>query len=428
MIKIFLLLFILMFEFQSFALGVEISEKQIEQYFEEVEELGVNSKKIWRISLSGPTIFVDPNTRHAYTNYPDSQNTFVKSGSFYSGILPKHLNIANTTINYAGVDWSMVMLPLSNNKSERVNLIAHESFHRIQSTLGFEMSNPSNAHLDDSDARVYLRLELEALKKALLATKEKDIHNYLTHAFSFREYRQNKYPKLSKGENLLELNEGLAEYTGLIASGREQPGMTRHLISSINHFISNPSYVRSFAYVTTPVYGYLLSLKDSQWNRRVNAETNLTKLFATYFSIKVISESIDRLGLSYGLREIQQEERARSQKIAGTRFLYLRQFVLSPHLELPLVQMNISFDPTNLFVLKDFGTVYPTMRVTDRWGILTVQNGGLMSRDWSKIILSLPTKLTDNKLIGDGWQLEINPGYQLEVDKKSNQHRIIKIE
>ena len=428
MAKICLVLFILLFEFQSSALGVEITEKQIRQYFEEVEELGVNSKNIWGISLSGPTILVEPNTRHAYTNYSDSKNTFVKSGSFYSGILPKHLNIANTTINYAGIDWSMVMLPLSNNKSERVNLIAHESFHRIQSTLGFEMSNPSNAHLDENDARIYLRLELEALKKALLATKEKDIHNYLTHAFSFREYRQNKYPKLSKGENLLELNEGLAEYTGLIASGRDQPGMTKHLISSINHFIMNPSYVRSFAYVTIPVYGYLLSSKDSQWNRRVNAETNLTKLFAKHFSIKVINESIDNLGLGYGLKEIQQEEKARSQKIAGTRFLYLRQFVLSPHLELPLAQMNISFDLTNLFVLKEFGTVYPTMRVTDRWGILTVENGGLMSEDWSKIILSLPTKLTDNKLIGDGWQLEINPGYQLEVDKKSNQHRIIKIE
>ncbi len=59
----------------------------------------------------------------------------------------------------------MIMLPLPENKQKRIGLLAHESFHRIQPLLGFELNNTENNHLDQRDGRMYLRLELEALKK-----------------------------------------------------------------------------------------------------------------------------------------------------------------------------------------------------------------------------------------------------------------------
>ena len=84
--------------------------------------------------------------------------------------------------------------------------------------------------------------------------------------------------------------------------------------------------------------------------------------------------------------------------------------------------MNISFDPRNLVPLEDLGTVYPNVRVTDNWGILTVTNGALLSSSWDKIIVSLPTHIEKDKAQGDGWKLELNKGYNLDKDKISGNY------
>jgi len=42
-----------------------------------------------------------------------------------------------------------------------------------------------------------------------------------------------------------------------------------------------------------------------------------------------------------------------------------------------LENMSISFDPRNLVPLDDVGTVYPNLRITDNWQILSVDSGAL---------------------------------------------------
>jgi len=36
--------------------------------------------------------------------------------------------------------------------------------------------------------------------------------------------------------------------------------------------------------------------------------------------------------------------------------------------------------------IENKGTVYPNIRVTDKWGILSVDSGALMSINWDKIL------------------------------------------
>ncbi|ULT23417.1 hypothetical protein KUH03_30125 [Sphingobacterium sp. E70] len=69
------------------------------------------------------------------------------------------------------------MLPLPEHRDDRINLLAHESFHRIQPELGFKLNNANNNHLDEKDGRISLRLEFEALKKALASSDKKEIKN-----------------------------------------------------------------------------------------------------------------------------------------------------------------------------------------------------------------------------------------------------------
>ena len=88
--------------------------------------------------------------------------------------------------------------------------------------------------------------------------------------------------------------------------------------------------------------------------------------------------------------------------------------------------MNISFDPRNLVPLEGYGTVYPTMRVSDNWGILTVNEGALLGNNWDRIVLSEPIMTTSEKSSGKGWTLQINIGYTVEKNNSDGNYTLKK--
>ena len=90
--------------------------------------------------------------------------------------------------------------------------------------------------------------------------------------------------------------------------------------------------------------------------------------------------------------------------------------------------MNISFDPRNILPIEEKGTVYPKMRVTDVWGILEVEMGALMSSNWNKISITNPTKISPNKVEGDGWILTLKDGYVVKKEEKTGNYIISKTE
>ena len=101
---------------------------------------------------------------------------------------------------------------------------------------------------------------------------------------------------------------------------------------------------------------------------------------------------------------------------------YKDKFIEQPHLEISFQKMNASFDPRNIIPLEDKGTVYPKIRITDNWGILTVTNGALMSPGWDKISVRIPTQFREANVIGDGWILELNQGFIVQKDSASHNY------
>ena len=177
------------------------------------------------------------------------------------GKLPENINIANTAFDWNGKRWTMVALPLPETKEERLNLLIHESFHRIQPEIGFDsLYEIQSKHLDVKSGRIYLILELEALKKAL-GSNEPERH--IKNALLFRQYRYKIFPEAKNAENSLEINEGLAEYTGSVLGQRTESDLKKHYISQIDWFFTLPTFVRSFPYFTIPVYGYFKSHQET---------------------------------------------------------------------------------------------------------------------------------------------------------------------
>jgi len=397
----------------------------ISNYFEEIKTAAQQNIRLWNKDLYGGILLVEPKTRQLYSNEPDAQNSLTKQGSIYVGKLPDNINIANTSLMWNGKNWAMIMLPLSENKNNRINLLAHELFHKAQSALGFTQNNKESNHLDQKDGRIYLRLELEALTKAVLSDSKKEQKEHLTNALIFRKYRNSLFPESATIENQLELNEGLAEYTGFMISGRNKAQTKEHFVVTTNAFLKNPTYVRSFAYSTIPVYGYLLSQKDKYWNQKIKGDTNLTDFFIQDFGIKIpnnLKASVDKIASNYNGAAIFSEEKIRDEKIKKLIAGYKSKFIEQPHLEIKFEKMNVSFDPRNIIPIEDKGTVYPQIRVTDNWGILEVTKGALMSPNWDKISVSAPVKINDELIEGEGWTIKINKAYTVKKDEKSNNY------
>jgi hypothetical protein len=233
-------------------------QDRIATYFSEIKERCEDHHALWEKNLYGAILLVNPKSRQVFANEPDSSHVLIKDRDIYSGMLPNNINIANTVTNWNGKRWAMILLPLPENQYERVNLLAHELFHREQRSLGFVFNNTGNNHLDQREGRIYLRLELEALKKAILSTSKQEQQQHLTDALTFRKYRHTLFASAAAEENQLELNEGIAEFTGLIFSNRNEKQASTHLVKSIETFLTNKTFVRSFAYHTIPIYGYIL--------------------------------------------------------------------------------------------------------------------------------------------------------------------------
>lgn len=400
-------------------------------WFEELRQATKQNAPLWKSDIYAPLLLVNPSTREVFANFADSAGQLQPNGNIYTGSLPATVNIANTAIEWAGQYWAMVMLPLSQAKSNRINLLTHELFHRAQKSLGFFASSPDNNHLDKKDGRIYLRLELEALKKAVLAPTRVELLQHLGHAIYFRRERYAAYPGADTTENLLELNEGICEFTGFIMSGREGYEARKYFAGRLTAFTGSGSFIRSFAYETVPVYGFLLNPTKKGWNREITQNSNLTDFFATAFAISPPDRrknTTATIGKEYGYAQILAEETAREEQFLQQFAKYQALFIDSVHVEIPLFKMNMSFDYTRQFSMDTLGMVYPSIRITDDWGILQAEQGALINPGWNQVNIGYPLSVTENKASGEGWTLELNEGFVLEKDENTGNYRVKKVE
>ena len=195
---------------------LKIPEPDIKQatiaFTELKETLDKEAGKLWNYKLDGPVLLIDKKTRIIIANEQDGIGELIKQGDYYAGIFPENINFANSATDWNGKRWTMHTLPLAESKKERLSNLIHESFHRIQPFIGFDSLNETqSAHLDTREGRIYLKLELEALKEALNSDKPE---NHINNALLFRQYRHQLFPEAEISENSLEINEGMAEYTG----------------------------------------------------------------------------------------------------------------------------------------------------------------------------------------------------------------------
>jgi hypothetical protein len=370
-------------------------------------------------------LLVDPGTRAVFANQPDSENQLRRTGGVFTGKLPDNINIANTAADWAGLKWTMIMLPLPEDRHRRAALLSHEMWHRIQDQLGLPASGATNSHLDTRDGRVLLQLEWRALAAALSFTGEEQ-QQAITDAGMFRARRRQIFPNAAKEERAMEMSEGLAEYTGVKLSGSAD--LPRFAIEGLlKDAPSRQTFVRSFAYATGPAYGILLdqSLGD-RWREKLRPTDHLDALLLDARRIKLsagLKDAAEERAPHYGSEELALAEDRREQSRRDLEKTYRARLVEGAVLTIPLHKMNMQFNPGNLVPLGDRGTVYPNIRIVDSWGVLDVtENGALLSGDFSRVTVPAPKHQDGRPIEGDGWKLQLTEGWSLAPGQRSGDY------
>ena len=319
--------------------------------------------RMWGRSLCGPTMFVDPKTRQVVTNQPAPAQT-----------LPNSIGVANTSVEWGGKVWTMVMLPLPESDYDRRVLLVHESFHRIQKDLGLFVGHEGgNAHLDTVDGRVWLQLEWRALAAALHGDRDA-----LDDALAFRAKRRSLFANAAEEERALEIREGLAEYTGTAFAEPSMQKRIPHLIAALRDAEKKPSFVRSFAYASGAAWGAILEM------RGLPPTTDPSSLRSAAASRRLNREK-------YGYAELLESEKLRDDKKQAMLQDFRKRFIDGPVLVLPLRKFTFEMNPNEAIPFESYGTVFPTLTLRDAWGSIVVKRGGsLISSDWTRLTVPFP--------------------------------------
>lgn len=373
---------------------------------------------LWGRPITCPLILADPRTRQAVASHADSSGVLQAVEGAFSGTLPEAVGIANYGLDWGGRRWTMVMWPLATRPRERDRLLAHEMFHCLQPVLGIRAESPLNAHLDEEQGRLWLRMEWRALEEALLQRGEAR-RSALEDALIFRRHRRALFASAAVEEHTLEWNEGLAEYTGLRGSGYPAHVLADRAAIGLATWEQRPSFSRAFAYASGPAYGILLDESGQPWREDARRGVDVGELAARHYRVQLGAASeadLARRGARYDLPRVRGEERARAERNAAVVADLTRRFVDGPVLRLaPAGEFSYSFDPTAVQNFRD-GTVHRTLRITDEWGALEVTaNGVWLARTEGRITAVVLPALADaeSPLKGDGWELRLADGWRV---------------
>lgn len=405
--------------------AAQIDPRQARAAFDEAEEVCTrDGGDLWGVSLCGPMLIVDRRTRQVVANQPGQGDGLTRQGDVFAGVLPRDVLVANTAVTWEGVRWTMVVGPLPDAPEARKALMMHESWHRVQPELDLPMSSFAPEHLSTSDGRAMMRLEWRALAAALLAPDPAGRHQAIRDALMFRALRQSQAgAEGAEQARALEMNEGLAEYTGVRLSGSPDP--LRAAAANLGAAEQVESYPRAFAYASGPAYGLLLDALALDWRVGLRADADPGRLLATAIGMELptgaLAEGAREAAMRYDGQGVIEEELAAAAVRDAALADYRVRLVDGPKLTLPFQSMQIAFDPNNVVPFAPHGTVYPTLTLTDAWGVLTVTRGALIDGNFQGVVVPAPTN--DEARTGDGWSLVLNDGWRLS-DKGEGEFRL----
>jgi len=386
------------------------------EYFRLVEEVcNKDNGSLWGENLYGPVMYVDNRNRTIYANVADREDNLRARDGIFTGVLPKERIITNSMIEFGGVKYAMVPLPETEDRYRIITRTVHSLFHCYQDRHGLKPSTFSTRHLNDKNARLYLKLEWKALTYAI-GTAGETRNQAIRDALVFRGARRELFPAAIVDENKFENYEGLTTFTyiKLCNSGGEE--IQKRILEYLDRIYQNNSYAWGYGFVHGALYATLLNDKGFDFKQIQQSDFDLGKaaLEAYGVTLPVVCRDVaGSLALNYDIQAIRAEESEREAMINENTRRIVTTFMEKPVVTITMESPNFSFEPEDINALDTLGTLYKRLRVSDNWGRLAVDEGGaLLTNDLHLLRVSAKDVVVDkNHLSGAGWHLVLNDGW-----------------
>lgn len=384
----------------------ETMEESLQQIAEVLNK--PESKQLWNISLNAPILLIDHLKNKMNVTAIDSGKIQPLKEEEWDNKVP----LANSIFDYKGGKYvTIIQAALMNTSCEgRINLLSHEIFHLHQNELGIKNTISVNYHMDEVQGRALLQIEMKALQHAL----EHDTVG-LYDALYIRAYRQSLNP--SNNEDLYELNEGLAEYTGVKLS---TTNMTEYVKNRLNYNIKR-GYTNAFGYLTGSAYATLLDDLYPQWKKDKDLNRGmifLLKKVMPKYEVPIDEPELKRIldKYNYDLLLTNEKEEERS---FGDITLY--ENLLKPETSKICItnnRINFTYNPQDRVIALSSAILLRNMTLTTEWGQVNAKSGIVRLNDWTAFYLLPPKEISSNVIKGDEYEIELNRGWKIIEENK----------
>lgn len=401
----------------AFPAPAQVDQQRAQEFFKDAQAACErDGGRLWGVSICEPIVIGDARTQTFATSRPAPQAP-----------RPKLIGILNGPIRWGDTMWAALSWETVANQPRNVrnSMFLHESFHIVQrQPLGLGVGTNSAEHLDTEDGRYWLRLEWHALARALRDSGDGRTLA-IRDAVAFRQARYARFPDQVETERALDINEGLASYTGIVLAAATTADAIAMALAELKGQESGESYVRTAAYASGPAYGILLDAASPGWPRTIRSSDNPALLLIRALGVQPTADATGAAG-RYGGAELRaaehQRQLERQARIAELR----RRFVDGPVLVMPGGGRGFS-DSHGAVVIPDVGTIFfGEYHQTGDWGALDANKGVLISTDGRTRRLPAPVRGDSTTISGDGWTLKVAPGWVVRDGARRGDFEVVR--
>ncbi|MGM0666498.1 MAG: hypothetical protein ACQETA_04190 [Bacteroidota bacterium] len=391
--------------------------EKADYYFSEVEKLcNRDDGKLWGENLYGPILFIDTRTRKLYSNVQDSEGLLKPKENIFTGSYPRE-EVINYSKMFGGTLYAMAPLPQEEDYYRITSRAIHGLFHCYQIRKGIDTPDYNTSHMSDRIARLWLKMEWKALERAIRTNGEVR-KQAVRDALVFRSARRELFPKYAGEENKFENYEGLTSFTYMMLGTDSRDEYLRTLMDYYRQIYNFRSYTFSYGFVHGNLYAHLLNETGFDFSTIDSKDFDLGEALKDRYEITLPEISRDiagSLAFSYDIDLVKQEEKKRDEQLREGLRRRTAQFTEKPVVLIELVSPNFSFEAEDTDPVDTLGTIYQTIRVTDNWGKLAVDEGGCLVSTNLRF-LRVPAKNVEQEkqhINGDGWHIVLNNNWEM---------------
>lgn len=396
--------------------------------FKEVKRICDNDGgELWGENLFSKAILINIDNRFFVANDSLPIDNCARKGMYFIGYLPNIYPMANSTLKVGSKKYASIRYSDKNEFDTLlyIRTFIHEMFHVFMSSNNYDNVTYNNPHMDTRDGRVYLQLELLALKKALISNGV-NRKEAIKEALCFRNKRQSLFPNSKANENNFEIQEGLAQYTEYsLAIFSERERMST-LLNSIDRLIKETSYMRSFGYETGASYAFLNDISND-WRKTVFIENDLSKITMNLYGVNDTEVDTSNLSIyikNYDYKSILLKE----DSIEGAKEIFklniIERFNNGVLLVADLEDNSFSIT-SNMIQLDSTSTYFPYIKLTGKFGYINSKNEAIINWLKNEVYFLLENIIVENnKTNSNDIVVDINKGWGIE--KRDRQYKLVK--